>query len=208
MKSIPAALLAEFQAESYVMCHLVELYLSSTLRYTDCDQDIWDGGNQYFSKGLSVDKVDGFLTPALDTFSFELDNTVLEVSGFVQNQQLQGKRCIVYKAALNADTLAPIGKATHFDGFIDSVDIDHERGRFKIFNHFILWKRKSPRRTHTATCPWVFKSELCGYTGAETACDKSFDRCTELENTDWFGGFATLPAIENKKIPWGRVVAL
>lgn len=204
MKSIPGELLTEFQAESYTMCHLVELYLNSTLRYTDCDQDIWDGGNQYFSKGLTIDSVDIFLTPTLDTFSFELDNTALEASGFVQNQQLQFKRCIVYQVALNSNTLIPIGKAILFDGFIDSVDVDHERGQFQIFNHFILWKRKIPRRIHTATCPWVFKSSLCGYTGAQTACDKSYDRCIELANTDWFGGFPTLPAIEGKKLYWGR----
>jgi hypothetical protein len=204
MKSLPAALLSELQAESYFLCHLVVLYLSSTLYYTDCDQDIWDGGNQYQSKGLLVDKVDTALSPTLDTFSFELDNTALEVSSFALNQQLQGKRCVVYQVALNQTTLAVIGKNTLFDGFIDSVDVNHERGKFQIFNHFIVWKRKIPRRAHTATCPWVFKSDLCGYSGAETACDKSYDRCVELDNTDWFGGFPTAPSIENKKIWWGR----
>lgn len=38
-----------------------------------------------------------------------------------------------------------------------------------------------------------FKGELCGYAGAETACNRSFARCVELGNISRFGGF---PGVE------------
>ena len=34
-----------------------------------------------------------------------------------------------------------------------------------------------------------FKGELCGYSGAETVCDKTLARCRELGNSERFGGF-------------------
>ncbi len=38
-------------------------------------------------------------------------------------------------------------------------------------------------------CRFVFKEERCGYTGAETTCDKTLSRCRELSNSARFGGF-------------------
>lgn len=39
----------------------------------------------------------------------------------------------------------------------------------------------------------VFKSTACGYSGAETACNRTFARCIELSNQQRFGGQPGLP---------------
>jgi hypothetical protein len=44
----------------------------------------------------------------------------------------------------------------------------------------------------------------CRYTGAETWCDRSWDRCSTLANTVNFGGFRYLPSIVGKQIFWGQ----
>jgi hypothetical protein len=44
-----------------------------------------------------------------------------------------------------------------------------------------------------ATCPWTFKDAACGYTGAQTDCDKSVARCVALQNITNFGGFPYAP---------------
>lgn len=38
-------------------------------------------------------------------------------------------------------------------------------------------------------CPAIFKSELCGYKGSETECNKTFGQCKELKNEHRFQGW-------------------
>ena len=38
-------------------------------------------------------------------------------------------------------------------------------------------------------CSWVFKGAECGYSGAETICNRTLERCSELNNTAYFGGY-------------------
>lgn len=42
------------------------------------------------------------------------------------------------------------------------------------------------------SCRFKFKSDECGYAGAETACDKTLTRCRVLSNSANFGGFPGL----------------
>jgi len=39
----------------------------------------------------------------------------------------------------------------------------------------------------------VFKGTACGYSGAETTCNRTFARCIELGNQERFGGQPGLP---------------
>ena len=38
-------------------------------------------------------------------------------------------------------------------------------------------------------CRFIFKSVLCGYTGASTSCDKTLSTCRSLSNSARYGGF-------------------
>lgn len=44
----------------------------------------------------------------------------------------------------------------------------------------------------------------CRYAGAETWCDRSWDRCLALSNTINFGGKRWLPGLVGKQISWGQ----
>jgi hypothetical protein len=55
---------------------------------------------------------------------------------------------------------------------------------------------------------WVegdwYMEGTCKYAGAETWCDRSWDRCYALSNTINFGGFRYLPGIIGRQINWGQ----
>lgn len=55
---------------------------------------------------------------------------------------------------------------------------------------------------------WVlgtdYKAGTCNYTGAETWCDQSWERCNTLANTAYFAGCRWLPYLADKEIWWGR----
>lgn len=51
-----------------------------------------------------------------------------------------------------------------------------------------------PRRTFfRGHCLFQFKGTECGYSGGESECNKTFQRCEELGNVGRFGGFPGIP---------------
>ncbi|MEW5805026.1 MAG: hypothetical protein AB1847_23315 [bacterium] len=204
MRSLPAQLNTELLKEASFLVHLVDLYFSSTVYYTDLDVNVVWEGHTYLSWGLSFSTAEFLLAPQIDKISVEFDNVSGEMTSFVLNQEVRGKKCCIRLAALAAPA-SVLAASTKFAGVIDSCSIDHQRARFEVYNPWLFWKRKTPRRIHQATCPWAFKSTgLCQYEGSETWCDQSYDRCLELGNTENFGGFRFLPSLINKQIWWGR----
>lgn len=64
---------------------------------------------------------------------------------------------------------------------------------FKLGAENLLNQKCTPNRFLKNFCRYSeFGGELCGYTGTETECNRSFSRCMELGNQSRFGGF---PAI-------------
>lgn len=362
MRTVPLALQSELIKEANALCHLIELYLSSTYRFTDFDFALTYDANTYTSRGLSVSAAEYSVSPQVDKLTLQVDNVDKTFSAIILAQEVRGKKCVVRLAALKgrdvvinggfefgdtegwtlyvdtgagaAATVAanafeiwegryrglvtitnggvaeddiqlhqPVGSIVnthqykvsfaakavanrtikvkvlknvspytnyglnqsvsltpswkHFDytwtanqsaadarlgfylgndtnnvsldvieavpvtdrpppatvlavsvifsGVIDRCTLDQQRVRFDVFNPFIFWQRKVPRRLHSPTCPWPFKdATFCKYSGVEAWCDKSFDRCEALGVSDNFGGFRFLPALVNRKIWWGR----
>jgi hypothetical protein len=62
----------------------------------------------------------------------------------------------------------------------------------------------TPRHIYGAECRATFKSTRCGYVGAETWCDHSWERCIALNNKINFRGLRWLPYLIDKQIWWGR----
>jgi len=51
------------------------------------------------------------------------------------------------------------------------------------------FNRRYPSTRLIPVCPWKFKGPRCLYAGAETTCNKSYERCRALGNTIRFRGF-------------------
>lgn len=61
-----------------------------------------------------------------------------------------------------------------------------------------------PGRMHSTSCGWKrFGNTRCGYSGEETDCDRTYSRCTQLDNILNFGGFRWAGSVESKEIWWG-----
>lgn len=186
--------------------YIIELSLGSTYRYTDIDMDVVYNGNTYYSRGIEFDAAQYSLLPKVDNLTFEIDNVGLEMSALVMNTETRGKQCIIYRVAFD-DYLQVIGITSLFIGYLDKIEINHQRGRFEVYNQFIKWHTPTPRRTYAATCDWIFKdTNTCRYSGSSfTNCDKSWDACVARSNTQYFGNFRWLPSFSDApSVKWGR----
>lgn len=66
---------------------------------------------------------------------------------------------------------------------------------FQLGGNNLANKRCPNNRYLKNTCRFDFKGTLCGYTGVEIECDRTFERCKELNNQARYGGFPGCGAI-------------
>ncbi len=71
-----------------------------------------------------------------------------------------------------------------------SVD-DSTKIEFKLGSENLVDRACPQGRYLKNQCRFIFKGAdgRCGYTGAETECNRTFSRCKELSNTTRYGGF-------------------
>lgn len=204
MRSLPIDIALEIAKDYSFFCRLLKMELATPVYYTDLDMDVVWNGTTYLSRGLKFNDIKVNLTAAIDRTSFDIDNTGLEMSSLILNQDTRGRACTIYLAAMDKAGQV-VAADVLFTGMLDAVKVDSKKASFDVYSHMILWKKKIPGRIHQATCPWIFKeTTTCRYGGAETWCDHSYNRCTALANTANYGGFRFLPSLQNKQIWWGR----
>lgn len=84
---------------------------------------------------------------------------------------------------------------------------DENTLKITITNELVLWNKK-PLRIQMSSCPWVFKGPECAYSGGESTCDQTYERCRFLGNTANFGGDRFINSMMQKEIWWGRTQKL
>jgi hypothetical protein len=204
MRSLPADLTTELAKEYNSLKQLVEIsFLGGTVRLTDADRDIFYDSFWWISYGLTLDPAQYFSTPKVDSISFEVANVNRMMSNIILTEETRGRSCIVYRVALD-NNLHVIGAASpSFVGYLDAIDLDSNRIRFDVYNHFVRWEMKTPKRIHQALCRRTYGDTRCGVSGSW--CDHTWDRCVVLGNSLNFGGFRWIAALKDKEIWWGRV---
>jgi len=202
MITFDATLTAALAAETLRPFWLLELGFTTPAYYTDCDIPLTYATNQYSPRAMQVSPLRQSSGLGPDRVDIDLDNVDLTLSAVILNEDIVFKTASLYIGCVD-DNYQLITPAALFTGFVENWNLSEDRARLRLADEFLLWNRRTLRK-YQATCPWIFKGAECGYTGAETWCDQQYGRCTQLANTDNFGGFRWLPAISEKNIWWGR----
>lgn len=203
MKSFDSNITAELAKEIAAVFFFAELQFASTYRYTECDVDMYYGGNKYDSFPFKIGNVVNSAGMSVDSLELDFSNVSLAMSSILLGEDITGKTGIISFFCVNSNYVV-IEAEELFRGVVADWDLSESKCRIKLVNEFVFWS-KNTLRTAQASCRWTFKGTECTYSGAETWCDQSYDRCQALSNTDSFGGFRFLPSIEEKNIWWGRV---
>ena len=174
MRTFTAELTAELVKETRFIRHLFIFHFAADYHYTDCDQDIYYGGNQYLARGIKFDPIELTMMSKVPTTTIILDDTDLVVSTILRTQNIADKIVEVYWCPLdmNLQVLGAIGDSNlMFYGRCNRGQ--KQRGsnncEIEIQTDYRLWKRLTPRRTCSPTCPWDFKhgpSKVLGTNGS------------------------------------------
>ena len=205
MRNLNAQTLAQLEGSELRAFFLLDLTIDGTdFFYTDADVDIVPDA-KYVPIGFLIGDINYSTINVVDQVNITIDgvNRVLLplfVGGTPQGEAVRVR--IVVVDSTGAIIGAPL---TIFDGVIDSWSGDERAISITVTNIFIRWAQRTLSK-HPSKCRWqVFKGIECTYSDAESTCNRSFDRCVELGNTDNFGGFRFLPSIMEAEIWWGKL---
>ncbi len=189
--------------------HLYEFYFTQTVRLTDADRYVFWQANTYAPFPISFDAPAKDREPQGSVLRIGASEIDRSIAAIVLNEAPQGKR-VTQRRAIWTSPGSYTAPVVVYDGKIDSVSIAEEMESasvsFEVRNDFALWEKSLPRGMYSSTCNWIFKSTTpgCQYTGAASLCNRTWERCAELANTDRFRGFRHLSEIEDKEMWWGR----
>lgn len=203
MRNIDATLTAELAKEAFAHFFLVRHGFSTEQRFTDWDIPVYYDSEKYSPRAFTFGDIVTAAGMSVDRVTIDYDNVDRVVSTALLSEDCRNKEINVYVACnITSENNQVVEEL--FRGLLDSWTIIGDRTvAIEIANELILWNKKT-LRNHAATCPWAFKGTECGYSGEESWCDQSYERCLALSNDAQFGGFRFLPAVAEKEIWWGR----
>lgn len=207
MRSLPAELTAELEKEIVCLAHLITVTISASeiYRWTDFKEGIVYGGYWYLSRGITFTEISSSYESSPDSITFTIDNVDKLISNLALTQATVGKECKIERVALDKNLQVVGGAAVVFLGYLDAMRINRQKAQIEVFDEMIKWRViQCPRRLHSPSCQWIFKSTYCAYAGAATWCDHTWERCDILANTLNYGGFPSISDMVNKEIYWGR----
>lgn len=198
------ALVAQIASEIASAHWLFEVqFTSATQRWCDADIALPYGGESFLPRALKIGNIQRSSGFRVDQVTVEVGNVDRALSAILMGEDVVGRTAILRMLALNSARQG-IAAGEVFRGFITGWgDLTETSVPLKIGNEFLFWRKKTLRLPGPA-CPWVFKeSAECGYSGSETWCDQSPERCAALGNYDNFGGRKYIASFEDISIYWG-----
>jgi len=174
---------------------LWEIWLtdSDVVSLTSADSDIEFAGVLHTSFPMSHEDVSQNIKGSVDTCKLLVSNVDRLAQFYLENYNgLRGKKCI--KKTVWRDHLDDADNVRTEIFLIDSSAFDERQVELILTSNFDLMSVLLPLRVYDRTfCSWIFKSDECGYVGAETSCTHKFKFCESLGNERRFGAFPSIP---------------
>ncbi len=208
-RTISQDILDKLETNEITSFNLLEFTVgASTYRYTDCEVPITyatDGTTAvtFQPRSFLFENVSYSNDDIVDSCSVRVDNLDRVLTSLFIDNVIAEEECVLYIILFNDDNTV-LGTQQIFNGYINDFTIDEQDLKMTITSIFTKWNQTSGSK-YTSLCRWkVFKGVECQYAGAETTCDRSWDRCNnDLSNGDNYGGFRWIPDSEDITIWWG-----
>jgi lambda family phage minor tail protein L len=177
----------------YLYSILYDETSNSYKRYTSWPGGIEFDGIQYDHYPIRHGEFKEDASGKIQKSSLTISNVSREIQALIDdNDGLRNKQVTITQVWFEH-----IGDASAFisDSFIISDTlVTEEVATFTLASPLDVLDIRLPRRSLTRVfCRFRFKGDECAYAGAESTCNKTLQRCRELENVNRFGGFPATP---------------
>ena len=154
-------------------------------------------GNEYLGAPLTHGEITKDDNSSVSKLNISLSNVALSISAIVgaRGDVITNSPAILTLVFLDVNTNTLIANSAQilYAGKCNNLTLDYENASMDIETPLGGYEKQCPVMKYRASCQVRrFKDCRCGYTGEETACDRTFDRCKELGNEANFRGFPTM----------------
>jgi len=165
----------------------------NNLYFAEYDQDVVYNGITYQKFPITHEYIAENTQGEIDAVKVKLANISRLIQAYLEQYDFRGKKVSI--KMVWADQLDDPDAYIEDIYYIDSITADQDNVEFTLTSKFDVLDLELPTRRYSRNyCSWKFKSSECGYTGPETSCNKTLQRCRELGNVKRFGGFPSIPS--------------
>lgn len=169
---------------------LVQIPLSDSgdIRVCDYDQTLSWGGEDWLPFPFEIDVVGETQKGEIPLVNVRVSNVTRVLIPYLE-QGRAGVGSTVYLRIVNTAKLDGATAEIEFEFICTGCKVDAKWVTFALGAKNILRRRFPRNRVLKNFCRYKFKDARCGYSGAETECNHTLERCRELSNSTRFGGF-------------------
>jgi len=181
------------QENAPIFLYVLEKFDSiNDLKIAGFDQDVTYQGEVYSKFPVTHEFIGENNQGQIDQVKVQLGNVSRLIQSYLEQYDLRGNRVVIRMVWL--DRLDD--PDAHMDDvfYIDSYSADQQNVEFTLTGKFDVLGVDLPGRRYARNyCSWKFKSPECGYAGGELSCNKTKQRCKQLNNYKRFGAFPSVP---------------
>lgn len=155
-------------------------------------------GDNYLGAPITLGNISQDDNSEVVKIDVSISNVGQGISGIIgtSGDIITGARVNLYLVFLNTSTGAIISGEEQYVlyGKANNVELNIEEAKLTIDIDLGGYEMQIPRMKYGVNCQWIkFKDIKCGYTGAQTTCDRTLSTCKRYGNIENFGGFPNLP---------------
>jgi phage-related protein len=126
------------------------------------------------------------------TMNIKVANVNRNIQAINDNFGLNDKQVIVY--TVTEEDMSEPNAYTQDKFFIESSVVTKMEATLRVSSVYDVMDVRLPKRYfYRSYCRFRFKDGDCQYAGTAFDCNKTFQRCQELENERHFGAFPSIP---------------
>jgi lambda family phage minor tail protein L len=166
---------------------------ASDLHLAESKTDVVFDGVTYGASPITHDEVGENTQGEVDAVRVRISNVSRLVQSYLELYDFRNKKVRV--RLVFRDRLAYPDEYVDFVFFIDSYSANQDVVDFVLMPKTDVLGAMLPARVYSRNyCQWKFKGTECAYSGGETTCNKTKQRCKVIGNYQRFGGFPSIPS--------------
>jgi len=165
---------------------------TNDLFLAEYDANVTFDGQEYTKFPITHEFVSENSSGSLEQVRLTVANVNRVMQAYVEAYDFRGKQVDIIQVF--ADKLDDADAKMIDTFYIDGYTCDEKSIAFSLSSKIDVIDLQLPARRYLRThCSWKFGGTECGYSGAETSCNRTFQRCKQLANQARFGGFPSIP---------------
>ena len=196
-RDLTTAFLEKSAAKEHALVYLYTVHdcngAGDDLRFAGWTQNVTFDGLLYTKFPVSHEDIGEQAAGEIDSVRITLGNVSRLVQSYLELYEWRGLKVTI--TTVWADLLAdPTAKLVDIY-YIDDLASDVKHVTVSCTSKLDVLEVKLPLRRHSRlVCQWViFKGSECGYPGSQLTCNRTWQRCGELNNRARFGGKPSTP---------------